>query len=1009
VPTCSSCGHENREGAKFCEECGGPLPVAPAPREQRKVVTVLFCDVTGSTSLGERLDPEPLRALLARYFEGMKVIVERHGGTVEKFIGDAIMAVFGVPVLHEDDALRAVRAAGEMRDALPALGIEGRIGVTTGEVVTGTAERLATGEAVNVAARLEQAAGPGQVLLGAGTLRLVRDVVEVEAVEPLELKGKSEPMSAYRLLAVTGEPVRRHDAPMVGRARQRRQLQEAFAAVRADRACHLFTILGVAGVGKSRLAAEFLSALEATVVRGRCLSYGDGITYWPVIEVVKQLASRPEDERAAAVVRSLLAESAETVTADDIAWAVRKALEREAGERPLVVVWDDLHWAEPACLDLVEHVADLSRDAPILLLCLARPELLDRRPGWAGGKLNATTALLEPLSAEETDELIEGLGAVDESLRARIRDAAEGNPLFVEEMLALVRDGDGDVVVPPTIQALLAARLDQLDPPERAVLERGAVEGKVFHRGAVEALAPKEGNVSQRLIALIRKELVRPDRPLIMGEDAFRFRHLLIRDAAYDALPKSVRAELHERFAAWLEQHGAALVELDEILGYHLEKAYRYRTEVAPSDEETQRLGQQAAARLISAGQKASAREDMRAAANLFNRAERLLETDDPVRLQVLLDLAGALAVVGELGRAHELLDEAVSGARGASDRRVELHAVIDRELLRVLTNPEGMLARIPAIADEAIRVFEELGDERGIAKAWKLLHEVGWFECRFGDSAEALDRALEHIARTNDRREEAELRARLINALGAGPMPVDEALPRCEAILVEAGGGPLTEASLLGQIALQSAFQGNIMRARELSQRSEAMLEEFGVLVGVARSKNQRAKIEILAGDPAVAEQKWRESCDIFLAIGERTFLSTRAAELAEKALYALGKYDEAERYAELGREAGSSDDIETQARWRGARAKVLARRGEFGAAEALAREAIELAENTDFPELRGDVLIDAAEVLRLAGGLDEAASFAQRALEAYRRKGIIPSAGEAKAFLERLHAGAS
>jgi class 3 adenylate cyclase len=435
---------------------------------QRKTVTVVFCDVTGSTALGESIDPEALRALLARYFERMKGIVESHGGSVEKFIGDAVMAVFGVPVAHEDDALRACRAAVEMRDALPELGIAGRVGVNTGEVVTGTEERLATGDAVNVAARLEQAAQPGEVLIGETTLGLVRPAVELGEERPLELKGKADAVSAWPLLAVTGEIERRFATPMVGRETELRRLRDAFQQAAHDRSCQLFTVLGSAGVGKSRLAAEFLGGLGARVVRGRCLSYGDGITYWPVVEILKQLGTLPDGD-AAQPLRSLLGESELPAAADEIAWGFRKLLEQEAQEQPLVCVLDDLHWAEETLLDLVEHIADLSRDAALLLLCMARPELLERRPSWGGGKWNATTVLLEPLDAAETDQLLGELGGVTDDLRERIVQVAEGNPLFIEEMLALVRDSSGgDVEVPPTIQALLAARLDQLDPAERS-------------------------------------------------------------------------------------------------------------------------------------------------------------------------------------------------------------------------------------------------------------------------------------------------------------------------------------------------------------------------------------------------------------------------------------------------------------------------------------------------------------------------------------------------------------
>jgi class 3 adenylate cyclase len=599
MPNCTSCGHSNSASARFCEACGTPL-VAVVSTEQRKVVTVLFCDLTGSTSLGESLDPEPLRNLLARYFERMKGIVERHGGSVEKFIGDAVVAVFGVPVVHEDDALRAVRAAAEMREALPELGLAGRIGVMTGEVVTGTAERLATGDAVNVAARLEQAAGPGEVLIGRPTLRLVQDACDVEAVDPLTLKGKSEPVPAFRLLRVRDAPERRHDVAFVGRGRERESLRETWRCIVDESRCELVTVVGDPGVGKSRLAAELLATIDARIVRARCVPYGDGITYWPVVEVLKQLQVLPEDDGAASAMRSLLGETAAMATADDIAWGFRKTLERAAAGEPLVVVFDDLQWGGDAFIDLVEHVALFSAGVPLLLLCLARPELLDQRPGWPA------TLRLQPLGSAEVEELLPE--DLDPELRARITRAASGNPLFVHEMLAMAEEADGDVTVPPTLQALLAARLDQLERPERAVLECGAIEGEIFHRGSVQALAPEQGQVTPQLATLVRKQLIGPDKAQLPGDDGFRFRHLLIRDAAYDALPKAVRADLHARFARWLERHGAKLVELDEICGYHLDQACRYQEELGlPADPE---LTAAARARLKAAGIRAEERED---------------------------------------------------------------------------------------------------------------------------------------------------------------------------------------------------------------------------------------------------------------------------------------------------------------------------------------------------------------------------------------------------------------
>ena len=479
---CANCGRESEDRFTFCPYCAAPLAdVAPA-REQRKTVTVLFCDVTGSTALGASVDLEALRAVLGRYFARMKAIVESHGGPVEKFIGDAVVAVFGVPVVHEDDALRAVGAAVEMRDALPDVGVQARIGANTGEVVTGSGDSLVTGDAVNVAARLEQAAAPGEVLVGRPTLALVRDAVEVEPLEPLVLNGKAEPVVAFRLLRVREVPERWHGRLFVGRERELALVRGALERVRAERRCESVTLVGDAGVGKSRLVAEALASVEARVVRGRCLPYGEGITYWPVVEVLKQLDVLPSDVAAAAAMGSLLGETEPGASAGEIAWAFRKTLEHAAAERPLVVVFDDIQSGEETFRALIEHVALLSSSKPILLLCMARPELVERHPGWP------VTLRLEPLADDDVEELIGE--RVPERLREPIARAAAGNPLFVEEMVSIAGEGDGEVFVPPTLQALLAVRLDQLEPAERGVLERAAVEGEVFHRGAVQALHP---------------------------------------------------------------------------------------------------------------------------------------------------------------------------------------------------------------------------------------------------------------------------------------------------------------------------------------------------------------------------------------------------------------------------------------------------------------------------------------------------------------------------------------
>ena len=981
MSVCAACGHEIPENGKFCPECGAPVTPAAAPREQRKTVTVLFCDVAGSTELGESTDPEALRAMLARYFERMKEIVERHGGSVEKFIGDAVMAVFGVPVVHEDDALRACRAAIEMREALPELGIRGRIGLNTGEVVTGTEERLATGDAVNVAARLEQAAEPGEVLIGAGTVRLVGDAVELGAERRLELKGKAEAVTAYPLLAAAGEVSRRSDVPIVGRQRERRALDDAWERVRSERACHLFTLLGAAGVGKSRLTAEFVASLDGLpVVRGRCLSYGEGITYWPLVEVVLQLDRRPSDPGAAAAIASLLGESEEPATADEIAWAFRKLLEEVA---PVVCVFDDLHWAEPTFLDLVDHVADWSRDAPILLVCIARPEFLDRRPTWAGGKLNATTVLLEPLTAAETDELIErllGEAPLAEPLRARIRDAAEGNPLFVEQMLAMVEESpNGDVVVPPTIQALLAARLDQLEAAERGVLERGSVEGKIFHRGGVEALGPDEPDVPTKLMALVRKELVRPDRTQLPGDDAFRFRHLLIRDAAYDGLPKAARAELHERFARWLQAQGAGLVELDEILGYHFEQAHRYRVELGVGGDETDELARKASKRLAAAGERALIREDARGACVLLERARALVPVEErPLELEI--QMVHARFDVGDLAEALVVADELAARSRADRDRSAELRALLARAFVAHLAEATK-LAEIRPLVDEAIAFFGECGNDAGLADAWLVASENELGALRWRAMALALERAVDHGKRGGNRIVAHIAEGHRKPPYAYGPFPVEEAL----AFFDEHPSAGSFHPAFRGQL---EAMRGNFEAARDSLRLARERARELGNRLAEAGHSMQEAEVELHAGDAERAAEVALEGVAALDALGERGWLSTVAGHAAE-ALYRLGRDEEAWQLTVKAEEAGAADDVITQMLILQVRAKLLSRRGEHAEAERLAREAVAWGEPTDALEYKASALRDLAIVLAADGRPDEALAALDQAQTLYEEKG--------------------
>jgi class 3 adenylate cyclase/tetratricopeptide (TPR) repeat protein len=992
---CTSCTAENREDARFCDSCGAPLAAAPA-RQQRKVVTVLFCDVTGSTALGESLDPEALRAVMTRYFEVARDAIERHGGTVEKFIGDAVMAVFGVPTIREDDALRAVRAAAELRSAVE---IDVRIGVNTGEVVTGSGDSLVTGDAVNVAARLEQAAAPGEVLIGDRTYRLVRGAVEAELLPPLLAKGKSQPLTAHRLVAMTGDAsfARRLDAPLVGRDRERRLLEDAWERCRSERACALFTVLGTAGVGKSRLVAEFLAGVDgATVVRGACLSYGEGITYWPVVEVVKQLLGDVAAPNAA--IAALLGEG--DVPADEIAFAVRKLFEQVSAEHPLVVYFDDVQWGEPTFLDLIEHVSDWSREAPILIVCLARPDLLDLRPSWGGGKLNATTVLLEPLTETETDELIVRLlGELElaPSLRERIRDAAGGNPLYVEQMLALVHEtGAIEVVVPPTIQALLAARLDQLPAQERSALERGAVEGQVFHRGAVQALAPDETGVPTNLMRLVRKELVRPTAAILPGDDAFRFRHLLIRDAAYDALPKATRAELHERFAVWIEVHAPDLVELDKILGYHFEQAALYRAELGRSEPELEAC---AAARLGAAGTRAVARADVGAARSLLQRAVNLLPMEAPERFPLLVELGRMLYLSRELDAA----DEALSAAVDHGDADTSARAFFLRAFIRGHATPDLSLQEAEHEVRETLSRLEDgtVGD-RTLAEGYVTLGELLFWNGRTSASMDAGQRALLHAQRAGESALESRAHEVVGGAMFFGTATWAELEAHARSVLDNVALGARSRRALAG-LAAAAAHQGRFDEARSLQAQVDAGLEERGESFALASGKQGKGLLELLAGDLPAAERILREGWNELGEIGERGYRSTTGALLAQ-VLALLGRYEEALAIAAEAEVLTSADDWVTKADALCARAYVASGRTDHEAAVTYARRATELADEYEYVLTRTHFWLARGEILVAAGLLGEAREALAEAIRLSRIKGAGVHEERANAILDAL-----
>jgi class 3 adenylate cyclase len=776
---CPNCGEANPERARFCMACAAALTV-PDTQEVRKTVTVVFSDLKGSTTMGEALDAESLRDVMGAYFDRMSEILRSHGAAVEKFIGDAIMAVFGLPRLHEDDALRAVRAAWEMQHVLAQLNDElearwgvrllARIGVNTGEVVAGdasTGQRLVTGDPVNTAARLEQAAEAGEVLLGDPTWRLVRNFVRVAAVEPLIVKGKAEPLAAYRLLDVSSSSRRlatdEGAPPLVGRERELELLTAALERVIGDRRCESVVVVGEPGIGKSRLLAELeaRAAGRARVLHAHCPAYGEGITFWPLGELVRDasgarpgegvgvadpfalvaelMRGHPDADAAVARVGSALSVSNDPFPLEEVYRGVRMLLSHLAQGEPLVVLIEDTHWAEPAFLDLLDSVGERMADAPVLIVCSERPEASDPR----SGSRRWQSVRLEALFEVESDRLIASLlsrADLSMSIQERVRDAAAGNPLYIEQMLSMVSDRsdsgametNGHAIafeVPPTISALISARLDALPPNERSVLERASVQGHAFAREAlVELCEPAlRPHVDACLRELARKALVDGESGSADGALRYRFRHALIRDAGYAAMLKKVRAELHERFGSWLEQGSDTLPDREELVGYHLERAFQYRTELGPLDEPATVLGGRATALLASAGRRALARGDVGAAANLLRRAERLARAPGADRLAVLVDLGAALRENGDHAAAIGVLEEAVRDAKDQDIFEIECRALVERFEVDMKLDAPNWPERASAGAERLIPRLEAVGDEVGLAKTWRMLSWVHW------------------------------------------------------------------------------------------------------------------------------------------------------------------------------------------------------------------------------------------------------------------------------------------
>ena len=1055
---CPSCGEQSPDSMRFCNTCGASLSATVA-RESRRTVTIVFAMPKVHSLRGEAVGPDTMRAVMSRYFEGMREALERHGGTVEKFIGDAVMAVFGLPVRHEDDAIRAIRAAADMQTALDALNpgfradagleVSNHIGVNSGEVIAGdasTAQRMVTGDAVNTAARLEQAAGSGEVVLGDLTYRLARDKIEVEFMEPLSLKGKAEPVPAYRLVRISTESSmgRSHGTPFVGRETEMSWLSAALEDAITNRRARLATVVGDAGVGKSRLIKEFASAAteRARLVRGRCLAYGDGITFWPLAEVVREaagignedsprVATRRIDrlmERGGAEDREAVVErvaaainlSPAQFPVAELMWGGRRFLETMAADGPVVMLVDDLHWAEPTFLDFLDHLLETVENASILILGSARHEIAERHADWSTGH-DSMLIKLAPLSEADAGRIVEELlGSLEASVRERIALAAEGNPLYVEQIVSMLvetgaiqrgvegwvaRDGSAQLQIPPTVQALVASRLDALNPEERAVVDPASVIGLSFPLDAVSSLVdePVRVRLGEDLEALTGKQLVRrlPEDDVI-----YRFGHQIIRDTAYGSLLKRNRAALHERFVNWAERVNAERgreLEFEEILGYHLEQAYQYRTSLGLVDAEAREVGERAATKLSSAGRRALARGDIPAAVSLLRRSVALLPASSTSRIELLVDLADAFLQQGAFDDCEAVLDEARAAAAAIDDARLGARVALLEAGRAQFVGGTAFASRALEAVASSVPVLEKAGDDAGLARAARLEMYTQVMLGRLNDAAGSAGRIVEHARRAGDERLVSRSVAPIAYILVHGPVPVPDALIQCRELLAGAQGDRKTEAILHGALAQLLAMNLEFDEARTHYRRGQEILAELGAGIDAHSTSLDSGQVELLAGDAAAAERELRRDYDALEALGE-TYLRSTIAAMLGAALWELGQLDEADRFAGIARSIADDDDLLSQVLWRATAARVQSIMGDITAAIELAEAGVAAAAPTEEISLRADALLALAFVRTRAGWNDEARAALAEALALLVAKG---DRARARAIAPPINAG--
>ncbi|HEX7084690.1 MAG TPA: AAA family ATPase [Gaiellaceae bacterium] len=951
---------------------------------ERKLATVLFVDLVGSTALVSSADPEVVRRRVGEYFERSARCIEQHGGTVEKFAGDAVMAAFGVPRTHEDDATRAVRAAFAVLDQVHELGLEARVGVEAGElVVDDSASTFATGEALNLAARLQQAAAPGEIVLGPAVRRLAAGTVEVEDAGLLEVRGRREPLWTWRALRPLDMPKRVSAAWFVGRDEELELLQNALARTVRDGRASLVTVFGEPGIGKSRLVAEFVAGAErVTTLTGRALPYGEGIVYWPLASMIKASAGIADDDPAAdafeklrlcceseavadllAAALGVLGAAEDAKSADELTWAATRWAEQLAAAQPLVLVFEDVHWAEEPLLDLVEHLARTLRDAPVLIVCVARPDLLELRPSWGGGNARALALELTALSTEESRELVDALLAESEvppAQRALALEKAEGNPLFLEETARMLVDGEPAALerIPDSVQALIAARIDGLPDDDRRVLQRAALIGRAFWQGAVEALSPGV-DAAAALVRLCEREFVASEaRSSIGGETAFQFAHGLIREVAYATMSKTQRAEDHRRFAAWVAEH--APDELADARAYHLDAAAALVSELdgsVPPD-----LAREAAEALEAAGRRAFRRSSFVRARRLLLRAVDLEPT--LARRCLAAETAWRLSDVPSVREeAQAVLEDArAEGARDLEGRALVL-------LAEIALGADGDASVACERAGEALEVLP--GDDlQGLHDARSLLARVGWWVGDADTCRRHTDATIE-LARAMGRKDLEALG--LTQLAGIASMEGDEGdanelVARATELARESGSREAIgiARTMAGRCAAEDLDDPDVAEAA--LREALAAFEEAGAAGRAGWTTAILGGLELRRGNLARAEELLREGVRRLSGTQERGFLVEAQRQLAE-ALVRGGKLAEAERLAEHARKTVGRDDVWSRASTLHALGLVRAAQGRREEATKLLHGALEIVEPTMYRQF-------AVQVRRALGALERGAA---------------------------------